>query len=489
MTKAQDSQWDAVPIWTSSNETPIHNAEGTVRRVKEIPQEVPSHITDLYTKVCENLSISERSRVKEMLHTHEAIFSKNEFDIGMTVLTEHAIDVGSHKPVKQPTRRVPAAFAEEEEQLIKQMENQGIIRPSTSPWASPIVLVRKKSGKIRPCVDYRRLNAITIKNAFQLPRVTDCLDAVACATKFSCFDVTSGYNQIPVKESDIPKTAFCTKYGLYEYTSMPMGLTNSPVTFHRLMELALRGLQWHTCLIYLDDIVVFGSTFDEHLQRVQEVLERIKAAGLKLKPEKCQLFQKEVDFLGHLVSAEGIKPNPHNIEKVKHWPVPKNATEVRRILGLGNYYRRFVQGYSKLVRPLTDLTRKGADFIWTSTCQNAFDSLKQALIGSDIMTYPRDAGQYILDTDASDGQIAGILSQIQDGRERVISYGSRTLGKAEKNYCITDKELLAIRHFVEYYRQYLLGRTFVVRSDHQALVWLFKLKEPKGRIARWIELL
>ena len=219
------------------------------------------------------------------------------------------------------------------------------------------------------------------------------------------------------------------------------------------------------------------------------MLERIKAAGPKLKPEKCQLFQKEVDFLGHLVSAEGIKPNPHNIEKVKHWPKPKNATEVRRILGLGNYYRRVVQGYYKLVRPLTDLSRKGADFIWTSTCQHAFDSLKQALIGSDIMAYPRDAGQYILDTDASDGQIAGILSQIQDGRERVISHGSRTLGKAEKNYCITDKELLAIRHFVEYYRQYLLGRTFVVRSDHQALVWLFKLKEPKGRIARWIELL
>ena len=488
-TGAQTPPESSTAIVTPSTDSSNDNPCCTVRRIQETIPEIPAHLTDLYTKACGNLSHTEQGSVRKMLHTHKDIFSKNDFDIGMTRLTEHAIDVGDHKPIKQPPRRVPVAFAEEEEKVIKQMENQGIIRPSTSPWASPIVLVRKKSGKVRPCVDYRRLNAITTKDAFPLPRVSDCLDSVAGATMFSCFDVTSGYHQIPVKESDIPKTAFCTKYGLYEYISMPMGLTNSPATFQRLMELALSGLQWHTCLIYLDDIVVFGSTFDEHLQRVEEVLNRIRTAGLKLKPEKCQLFQKEVDFLGHLVSAEGLRPNPHNIAKVEQWPTPTNVTDVRRILGLGNYYRRFVKNYSQLVRPLTDLTRKGISFVWTAACQHSFDALKQALIGSDVMAYPNDTGQYILDTDASDGQIAGILSQIQDGCERVISYGSRTLGRAEKNYCITDKELLAIRHFVEHYRQYLLGRTFVVRSDHQALVWLFKLKEPKGRIARWIELL
>ena len=199
-------------------------------------------------------------------------------------MTEHAIDVGNHKPIKQPPRRVPVAFTAEEENILKQMEQQGIIRPSTSPWASPIVLVRKKSGKIRSCVDYRQLNAVTVKDAFPLPRVSDCLDAVAGATLFSCFDVTSGYHQIPVRGSDVPKTAFCTKYGLFQYTSMPMGLTNSPATFQRLMEIALRGLQWHTCLIYLDDIVVFGTNFEEHLNRVEEVLDRLQVAGLKLKP-------------------------------------------------------------------------------------------------------------------------------------------------------------------------------------------------------------
>ena len=190
----------------------------------------------------------------------------------------------------------------------------------------------------------------------------------AGATLFSCFDVTSGYHQIPVKGSDVPKTAFCTKYGLFEYTSMPMGLTNSPATFQRLMEIALRGLQWHTCLIYLDDIVVFGTNFEEHLNRVEEVLDRLQVAGLKLKPEKCQLFQLEVDFLGHVVSADGVRPNPHNIAKIEQWPVPTNVTGVRQILGMGNYYRRFVKNYSALVRPLTDLTRKGVEFKWSAAC-------------------------------------------------------------------------------------------------------------------------
>ena len=405
---------------------------GLVRRVKELKQEFPSHLKELYGKASEHLSGSEQKKVADMLIRHNNTFSKHEFDLGLTSLTEHAIDVGNHKPIKQPSRRVPVAFAAEEENILKQMEQQGIIRPSTSPWASTIVLVRKKSGKIRPCVDYRRLNAVTVKDAFPLPRVSDCLDAVAGATLFSCFDVTSGYHQIPVRGSDVPKTAFCTKYGLFEYTSMPMGLTNSPATFQRLMEIALRGLQWHTCLIYLDDIVVFGTNFEEHLNRVEEVLDRLQVAGLKLKPEKCQLFQLEVDFLGHVVSADGVRPNPHNIAKIEQWPVPTNVTGVRQILGMGNYYRRFVKNYSALVRPLTDLTRKGVEFKWSAACIEAFNALKLALVGSEIMAYPKESGLFILDTDASDSQIAGILSQMQDGRERVISYGSRVLGKAEK---------------------------------------------------------
>ena len=458
-----------------------------IRRVQEI--QVPSHLEDLYQSATQNCTQKEQERVAETLARFADTFSKDEFDLGLTSLVEHSIDVGDHRPIKQPPRRVPLAFASEEENVIRQLEKQGIIRESNSPWASPICLVRKKSGKIRPCVDYRRLNEITKKDAFPLPRIQDCLDAVAGAKFLSTFDLTSGFHQIKIKESDIPKSAFCTKYGLYEYLTMPMGMTNSPAAFERLMEIVLRGLQWHTCLIYLDDILVFGASFEQHMERVDEVLTRIKDAGLKLKPEKCQLLQTSVDFLGHTISSNGVLPIPANLAKIQAWPVPTTPTHVRQILGLGSYYRRFVKGYSDLVLPLTQLTHKGKDFVWTDNCQKAFDTLKEKLIGSDVMAYPQEEGLFILDTDASDTQIAGVLSQMQGGVERVISYGSRTLNKAEKNYCITDKELLAIRHFVEYYRQYILGRHFTVRSDHQALTFLFKLKEPKSRIARWIEIL
>ena len=230
-------------------------------------------------------------------------------------MIEHSIDVGNSKPIKQHPRRVPVALAAEEEKVIQQLQKQGVIRKSTSPWASLICLVQKKSGKKRPCVDYRKLNEITKKDAFPLPRISNCLDADADAKYYSTFDLTSGFHQISIQEQDIEKTAFCTKYGLFEYLTMPMGLTNSPAVFQRLMEIVLRGLQWHTCLIYLDDVLVFGSNFDEHMDRVREVLSRIRDAGLKLKPEKCQLLQTTVSFWGFKLSAAGILPNSDNLSK------------------------------------------------------------------------------------------------------------------------------------------------------------------------------
>ncbi|MEW8191404.1 MAG: reverse transcriptase domain-containing protein [Candidatus Thiodiazotropha endolucinida] len=461
----------------------------TLRRMKDQAAEVPDHLQQLLSSSCANRSDMERSRITDCLVEFQDTFSKHEFDLGLTSLIEHEIDVGNSKPIKQPPRRVPVAFATEEENVIKQLEQQGVIRKSSSPWASPICLVRKRSGKIRPCVDYRRLNAVTIKDAFPLPRINDCLDAVAGAELFSSLDLTSSFHQVPMKKEDIPKTAFCTKYGLYEYLTMPMGLSNSPAVLQRLMQIILGQLQWHSCLIYLDDVLIFGSSFEEHMQRLEEVLSRIRDAGLKPKPEKCQLLQSSVNFLGHTISAAGVLPNPENLAKVKQWPTPTTPMQVRQILGLGSYYRRFLKGYSDLVRPLTLLTHKDVPFVFSDECKRSFETLKTRLIGAEIMAYPRDQGLFVLDTDASDTQISGVLSQVQEGQERVISYGSRTLNKAERNYCITDKELLAVRHFTEYYRQYLLGRHFLIRSDHQALTFLFKMKEPKHRIARWIEIL
>ena len=269
---------------------------------------------------------------------------------------------------------------------------------------------------------------------------------------------------------------------------MPFGLTNAPATFQRLMEIVLQGLQWSTCLIYIDDIIVFGRTADEHISRLRVVLERMKDVHLKLKPSKCYLLEEQVLFLGHIVSGKGISPSPSNANKILEWKVPASTKEIRQFLGMATYYRRFIKDFAKIAKPLSTLTNKGVTFSWNEKCQQSFETLKNALTGSEIMAYPLSDGLFILDTDACDTVIGAVLSQVQDGRERVIAYASRTLNKAERNYCITDREFLAVKHSVEYFRHYLLGRHFLVRSDHQALKWLFSLKEPKSRVARWLDI-
>jgi len=454
------------------------------------PSVVPAHLTDLYDRTAKGLNESEKTKLAKLLVDFKDSFSKNEYDLGLTHLAEHVIDTGDAAPIKLPPRRVPQAFTGEDEKALDKLIKQGSVRPSTSPWSSPIQLVRKKDGSVRPCVDYRRLNAVTKKDAYPLPKIQECIDSVAGATTFSTLDVTSAYHQIPVKKEDIPKTAFTTsKRGLWEFTTMPFGMSNSGATFERVIELALRGLTYSCCILYLDDIIVYGRSVDEHLGNLRLVLERIKASGMKLKPSKCQLLQEKVAFLGHVISKEGVLPNPDNIEKVLNWPIPQTVTEVRSFLGLVSYYRRFVKDHSKIVHPLVQLTKKDEIFKWTDECNEAFVTLKKVLTGPDVMAHPIDGEMYIIDTDACDVSIGAVISQVQDGVERAIAYGSRTLSKTEKNYCVTDRELLAVVYFIRYYRHYLLGRHFVLRTDHQALKWLFSLKEPKNRIARWIEIL
>ena len=456
----------------------------------EEASELPKHLIDLYQRATKGRDANKKQAVQHLLNRFQDIFSQGEWDIGLTHLTEHTINTGDAAPIKQPPRRVPLAFADKEKEAIEELKAKGVIRESVSPWASPVVLVSKKNGGVRPCVDYRKVNQLVKPDGFPLPRIQDCLDAVAGSQLFSTYDLTSRYFQIPLKEEDIPKSAFVCKYGHYEMTRMPFGLNNAASTFQRTMEMALQGLQWVTCLIYIDDIIVFGKSFDEHMQRIEQVFQRIKSAGLKLKPEKCNMLQKEVIFLGNVVTDKGVKPSPINITKIVEWPRPKTAKQVRQFVAMGSYYRRYVKDFASIVRPMVNLTKKGRKFLWTDACDASFEAIKQALVSSDVMGYPlNDGGEFILDVDASDFGIGGILQQVQDGRIRVIAYASRALNKAEVNYCITEKELLGVRFFIEYFRQYLLGRKFLVRTDHQPLVWLFKLKEPRGKIARWIEIL
>ncbi|XP_060568984.1 uncharacterized protein LOC132727472 [Ruditapes philippinarum] len=270
---------------------------------------------------------------------------------------------------------------------------------------------------------------------------------------------------------------------------MPFGLSNAPATFERLIELVLRGMQWKKCLCYLDDIIVFGPDFESTLENLKQVFVRFRAANLKLKPKKCHLFKKQVHYLGHIVSEEGISCNPDKIQSIKGWPVPTNKSEVKSFLGLASYYRKFISGHANLTFHLNELTQKKKKFIWTEDCQESFDKLKEKLTSPPVLAFPQENGLFILDTDGCNTSIGCVLSQEQNGEEKVISYASKSLSKSQQRYCTTFIELLAVVTFVKYFRHYLWGRKFLIRTDHASLIWLKNFKEPEGMLARWLAVL
>ena len=361
-----------------------------------------------------------------------------------------------------------------------------MIEKSYGDWASNVVIVTKKDGSPRFCIDYRAVNNKTRKDAFPLPLISECLDTLGGSSWFSTFDLRSGYHQVALHPDDRHKTAFVTRGGYYQFKVLPFGLTGSPSCFSRLMTLIMSGLNFTTCLIYLDDIIIFSSDLDTHLERLILVLKRLTAANLKLKPSKCHLLQRKVLFLGHVVSGSGVATDPAKVDAVKNWPIPTKLKEVRAFMGLCSYYRKFVPDFARIGRPLHAMTKKDTRFVWTEECNEAFQSLKTHLTEAPILALPNDIGSFILDTDASGESIGGVLSQVQDGAERVICYGSRVCSPAEQNYDVTKRELLAIVHFLKTYRPYLLGRKFLLRTDHSALQWLRKTPLPIGQQARWL---
>ena len=312
----------------------------------------------------------------------------------------------------------------------------------------------------------------------------DCIDSLGGAKWYCTLDLQAGYWQVDVDPADREKTAFCTRTGLFEFNVLPFGLSNAPATFERLMETVLQVLQWSECLVYLDDIVIFGSTFDETLDRLVHVLDRLATAGLKLKPRKCALFHKQVAFLGHVISLEGVSTQTEKVEAVKSWPIPKSKKEVRSFLGLVGYYRRFIKGFANIARPLTKLTGLHEKFKWTDDCQAAFEQLKSSLMTAPILGYPRPIGQIIVDTDASGEAVGAVLSQVQDGKRVVLAYLSKALTPAEQNYCVTRRELLALVTASKAWHPYLFGRPVIIRTDNSVVVWAKRLKNPVNQMAR-----
>ena len=453
------------------------------------------------------LSREQQVKFLNIIYDNQAVFSLHDGDLGYCDVLKHSIPVSSNKPVYLPHRAIPVQLQSEVRKCLDTWLKQGIIRPSKSPYASQVVIVRKKSGEIRLCVDFRKLNAISVRDSFPLPRVEEALQAVQAAVWFSSFDLAQGYLQMAMEEADIPKTAFrAGSSGLYEFTMMPFGLTNAGASFCRLMEMCIGDQQYVTLLFYLDDICVFSETVDQMLDRVALVFERLKTFNLKIKPKKSFFFQKSVTFLGHILSSEGIAPNPEKVDKVKNWPKPSNPKEVHSFIGLASYYRRFIPNFAKIAGPLHALIvpastkqklKRGEvhkkdlpPFEWTEECQKSFDALKDALTSAPILAYPDYSKPFILETDASLKGLGAVLSQRGDDNVvRVVAYASRSLRPSEKSmrdYSSAKIELMALKWAVcEKFKDYLLGSKFTVYTDNNPIVHIQNSKLGAAQI-RWI---
>ncbi|UYV77011.1 hypothetical protein LAZ67_14002809, partial [Cordylochernes scorpioides] len=433
----------------------------------------------------DSLDESQKEKLRNLLKNYTDIFEFSKRKQFKDVNVKHRINTGDHLPTKQRPYRIAPRERQIIQDEVNKMEKLDIIQPSENPWASPVVLIRKKDGSWRFCVDYRRLNKITKKDVYPLPRIDDTLDCLRGARFYSSMDLQSGYWQIDVEESDREKTAFITPDGLYEFKVMPFGLCNAPATFERMIDNLLKGLKWTICLCYLDDIIVFSDGFEEHLRRLQLVLNCLKKAGLCLNSKKCKFGAKTITVLGHEVSENGIRPDQENIRAVRDFATPRSLKEVRSFLGLSSYYRRFIPNYAHVAQPLNDLLKKDSAFNWNQEEQNAFEALKSALISEPALGHFDYSSPTEIHTDASNYGIGAVLVQIQKGKERAIAYASRTLNKAEKNYSTTERECLAIIWAINKFRPYVFGQPFTIVTDHHSLCWLTNLKDPCGRLARW----
>ena len=403
-----------------------------------------------------------------------------------TTVTKHFIDTGNHRPIRLPPYRNPRQYDEFIEKEIEGLLANGLIEKSTSPWSFPVVVVGKKDGSQRLCIDFRKLNDITKMDSWPMPDITDLLDSMHGAVIFSSLDLASGYWQVRMNEDDKEKTAFVTRYGLYQWGVMPFGLATAPATFVRLMDEVFGKYKWKFLAIYFDDITVYSRSVEEHLIHLQTVFDRLRGAGLQVKASKCAFALREISFVGHRISAKGISPDPKKVEAVEGFPTPVDVSGVRAFLGLANFYRRFVPNFSRIVVPLTALLKKGVDYQWTAECKAAFGEIKQRLISPPILRPADFTLPFVLYTDASAYAVGAILGQRVEGKEHVIQYASRVLTTHERRYGVPQKEALAIVWSTRLFRNYLLGpKPFLIITDHAPLTSLRRIKDVHGTIGRW----
>ena len=470
----------------------------------------PSPLEELGVKIDKSsLSDDQFLRVQQVLGKWDHIFSKGPTDLGCTDLVKHKIVLTDDTPFKQPYRRIPPGMYEEVRQHLKEMLAAGAIRESESPYSSNIVLVRKKDNSLRFCLDYRTLNQRTRKDAYMLPRFDDTVDTLSGSKYFSKLDLRSGYWQVEMDEESKDKTAFSVgNLGFYECERLSFGLCNAPATFQRLMEKCMGELHLRECLIFIDDVLIFSKTFEEHLKRLEAVFGRLEQHNLKLKPSKCEFFKTSVVYLGHVVSEEGIATDPEKTAAVKDWKPPSNVKELRQFLGFAGYYRRFVKAYSSIAQPLNVLleghcthkpkqkkkkgksSKKPVEWVWGKEQQLAFDTLKDKLTNPPVLAYADYSLPFSVHTDACGKGLGAVLYQKQDGADRVIAYASRGLRPSERKYPAHKLEFLALKWaLTDKFHDYLMGTKFEVITDSNPLTYVLTTAKLDATGHRWVSAL
>jgi ribonuclease HI len=398
---------------------------------------------------------------------------------------EFVIDLipGTSPIAKRPYRMAAPELAELKKHL-GELQRSGFIRPSSSPWGVPVLFVEKKDKEDEDVCGLSSLNEVTIKNKYPLPRIDDLFDQLKGAKYFSKVDLRSGYHQLKIRENDIPKTAFVTRYGQYEFTVMSFGLTNAPAYFMNLMNKVFMEELDKFVVVFIDDIFVYSKSVEEHEQHLRVVLGKLRAHKLYAKFSKCDFWLEKISFLGHILTAEGVAVDLGKVETVSNWQQLTNVSEIRSFLGLAGYYRRFIEGFSKIARPMTELLKKEKKFNWTESCEKSFQELKRRLTTALVLTLPDIQRDFVVYCNASRQGLGCVL--MQDGK--VVAYASRQLKPHEQNYPTHDLEFAAVVHALKIWRHYLIGNKCEIYTDHKSLKYIFTQPDLNLRQRRWLEL-
>lgn len=469
----------------------IDNNIKKINRIHEVQNhggKPPLTLDDL--NIDENLDLNQKLKLFNTLNQYRDCFAKDLSELGQTMVAEMNIQLADTEPIVYRPYKLSHSEREEVRIMVDELLKYDIIQESQSPYASPVLLVKKKTGDKRLCVDYRALNKKTIKQHYPLPRIEDQIDRLAGNKFFCALDLASGYYQIPLSKESRSKSSFVTPDGQFEFKRMPFGLANAPAVFQRTINLVLGNLRYNIALAYMDDILVPSRSFEEGIERLEIVLQRFREAGLTLKPQKCYFFQNHVDYLGFEISQEGVRPGFKKIDSVKNFPKPKDVHNVRQFIGLASFFRRFIRGFGEIARPLTKLLKKNSVWLWSQIQEEAFDKLKNALISRPVLALYNPSLETQIHTDASKHGIGSVLLQKQiDGVFKPVAYYSRQTSPEESHFSSYELETLAVIAALVKFRTYVLGLNFTIVTDCNSLRATFLKRDMLPRVARWWSLI